>query len=167
MPGFEVLRIEWLLLQNPREPFTVRRPRLPGQQHPGLGLLRDILGLLVLVCEKHGLDGVAFRAAHYHVAVLSRRHVHFVRPEDAARARAVGEAVEGMTVAEAAAAIEDKRVVLAGTGEALEWPPALMVLPVSERLAALVSGPEYEAAVEAERPRFSYSLPKGGATPAR
>jgi acetoin utilization deacetylase AcuC-like enzyme len=162
--GFELLRIEWLLLQNPRESFTARRPRLPGQQHPGLGLLRDVLGLLVLVCEKHGLDGVSFRAAHYHVAVLSRRHVHFVRPEDEARTRGVGEALEGMTLAEAATAIEEKRVVSAA-GEALEWPPALMVLPVSERLAALVSGPEYDAAVERERPRFRYTLRKGGGRP--
>jgi hypothetical protein len=32
--GMEMVTIEWLLLQNPREPFSPRHPRLPGQQYP-------------------------------------------------------------------------------------------------------------------------------------
>ena len=44
IPGLALLRIEWLLLQNPREAFTPARPHLPGQEHPGLGMLRDVIG---------------------------------------------------------------------------------------------------------------------------
>ena len=153
IPGYDVLDIAWLLLQNPRESFGARRPRLPGQQHPGLGLLPEVLGLLVVVCEELRLDGIVFRAAHYHVAVQSRRHVRFLRPEDEARTRAVTEAVAGLPLAEAAAAVEDKRLVSGATGEPIEWEAAAMVLPVSERLRSLVTGPEYEAAVERARPR--------------
>jgi acetoin utilization deacetylase AcuC-like enzyme len=158
VPGFEVLKIEWLLLQNPRAEFTARRPRLPGQEHPGLGLLRDVLGLLLLVCEKHGLDGVAFRAAHYHIAMQSRRYVHFLRPEDEARARAFTGAVQGLPLADAATAVEERRVVASDTGEAQEWPSALMLLPASQRLRDFVSGPDYEAAVERGRERLAFVL---------
>ncbi len=136
IPGLDVLNVQWLLLQNPRESFTERRPRLPGQQHPGLGLLRDVLGLLVVVCEKHGLDGLAFTAAHYHVAMQSRKLVHFLRPEDEARTRAVTEALVGLALAEAAAAVADRRVVASATGEPMEWAAAPMVLPVSETASA-------------------------------
>ena len=75
VPGMEVIALEWLLLQNPRGEFSPRRPRLPGQKHPGLGLLRDIMGWLMVVCEQHGLDGIFFTTVHYHIAVQSRRLV--------------------------------------------------------------------------------------------
>jgi acetoin utilization deacetylase AcuC-like enzyme len=155
--GMEVIRVDWLLLQNPRETFSERRPRLPGQQHPGLGLLRDFMGWLVVACEAHGLDGVFFVAAHYHVAMQSRRLVRPLYPEDEARLRAIAAVLEGLPLSEATSAVEAGRVV-DGTGRPAEWKPVTTVLPVSERLHALVSGPEYEEAVARESARYAYRL---------
>ena len=158
VPGMEVISVEWLLLQNPREPFSPRRPRLPGQQHPGLGLLRDFMGWLVVVCEAHQLDGVFFVAAHYHVAMQSRRLVRPLQPEDEARLVAMARALEGVPLPEATSLVEAGRLVDAATGQPAEWKPVPTVLPVSERLQALVSGPEYEEAVAAAAPRFAYRV---------
>ena len=156
IPDMEVIAVEWLLLQNPREPFSARRPRLPGQQHPGLGLLKDVLGWLVVISETLGLDGVYFVAAHYHIAIQGRRLVRFLRPEDEARARALSAAFGGLSLAEAAQALASGRVVQGEAGHAVAWEPAPMVLPVSARLSSLVGGPEHEAraAAAAERLRF-------------
>jgi hypothetical protein len=158
VPGMEVVSIEWLLLQNPREPFSPRRPRLPGQQHPGLGLLRDFMGWLVVVCEAHQLDGVFFVAAHYHVAMQSRRLVRPLQPEDEARLVAMARALEGVPLPEATSLVETGRLVEAATGQPAEWRPVPTVLPVSERLQALVSGSEYEEAASATAPRFAYRV---------
>jgi acetoin utilization deacetylase AcuC-like enzyme len=162
VPGMEVIAVEWLLLQNPREPFSERRPRLPGQQHPGLGLLRDFMGWLVVVCEAHGLDGVFFVAGHYHVAMQSRRLVRPLLPADEARLRAITTALQGVPLPEGTSAVEEGRLVDAETGQPATWRPIATVLPVSERLVALVTGAEYEAAVEREAPRFAYRLRPGG-----
>jgi hypothetical protein len=143
----EVIAVDWLLLQNPRERFSDRRPRLPGQQHPGLGLLRDFMGWLVVVSEAHGLDGVWFVAAHYHIAMQSRRVVRPLRPEDEARLLAMAAALDGVPLPEATAAIESGRLAEAATGAPVAWEPVATVLPVSERLKALVAGPEYDEAV--------------------
>ena len=92
VPDMEVLYVEWLLLQDPRAEFG-ERPRLPGQEYPGLGLLREMVALLVVVCEQLGMDGILFVPAHYYMAALGRRHLRFVRTEDAAVFEAMRAAV--------------------------------------------------------------------------
>jgi acetoin utilization deacetylase AcuC-like enzyme len=163
VPGMEVVAVEWLLLQNPRAEFSARRPRLPGQQHPGLGLLRDIMSWLVVVCERHGLDGIFFTTVHYHIAVQSRSIVKLLHAEDEGRLRAFESVLGDMPLAEAAAAVAEGRVVDGQTGEPAEWTPVPAVMPVSERLEALVTGPEYEetAAREAARLDLRVQPPSG------
>jgi acetoin utilization deacetylase AcuC-like enzyme len=156
IPGMEVIALEWLLLQNPRERFTERRSRLPGQKHPGLGLLRDIVGWLFVVCESHELDGIYFVAAHYHVAMQSRRVLRFWKPEDEARTRALSAALEGLTLAEATSALSSGKVIDQATGRPAVWPPTEMVLPVSPRLQAAVEGPERERRVAETLARFRF-----------
>jgi hypothetical protein len=162
LPGMEVIALEWLLLQNPRESFSARRPRLPGQQHPGLGLLRDFMSWLVVVCEAHRLDGIHFVASHYHVAMQSRRLVRPLDPRDEARLRALGSALAGLPLPEATSAVEQGRVADAG-GRPVTWTPVGTVLPVSDALRALVSGAAYEDAVAREAAGLRYSLDRGGA----
>jgi acetoin utilization deacetylase AcuC-like enzyme len=156
VPEMELVFVEWLLLQNPRAEFSARRPQLPGQQHPGLGLLRDIMGWLVVVCERHGLDGIYFTTAHYHLAAQSRSLVRLLHAEDEGRVRAFETALQGLSLAEAAAAVAEGRVVDEATGEPAEWTPVPAVIPVSERLEARVTGTDYEetAAREAARLRL-------------
>ncbi len=169
VPGMETISLEWLLLQNPRVPFSPARPRLPGQQHPGLGLLRDFMGWLMVVCESHGLDGISFVAAHYHIAMQSRRLVRPLRALDEARLRAMARALAGLPLPLATAAVEDGRVVDTANGKPVQWQPVATVLPVSERLRAIVSTPDYEATARREAGRLAFSLeakPAAGHAPA-
>jgi hypothetical protein len=157
VPGMEVLAIEWLLLQNPRAAFSRRRPQLPGQQHPGLGLLRDVVGWLVLVMREHSLDGIHFVAAHYHVAMQSRRLVRLLHPADEARVRACSATLAGLSLAEAASALAEGRVV-GPDGRPILWTPAPCVLPVSTALGDLVTGAAYEQAVAEASGRLAFRL---------
>jgi acetoin utilization deacetylase AcuC-like enzyme len=158
IPDHEVLVVEWLLLQHPRSAFTAERPALPGQQHPGLGLLADMLGLLTVVCERHHLDGIFFTVSHYHLALQSRRHLRFLRPDDQARVEALVKALEGIPLAEATRRVEAGELVNALTDEPIGWDPAALVLPVSERLKALLDDPARETALQAARELHSYRL---------
>lgn len=158
VPDMEVIALEWLLLQNPLAEFSPDRPRLPGQHHPGLGLLSDIMGWLLVVCEQHGLDGVSFTAAHYHIAAQSRRLVKPLRPADEARMRALAEVLESLSLAEATRAVADGRVSDASSGTPVPWTPVSTLLPVSERARDLVSGLDYERAVERERSHLDLRL---------
>ncbi len=142
----ELLAVEWLLLQDPRRPFTPTRPRLPGQERPGLGVLREAAGVLALLAEELHLDGLMFHASHWYLAVQGRRFVHCLEPADEARFRAISEAAAGLTLAEAEAALAESRL-RGPSGAPLAWHPGPMVLPLSERLRVRVTGPDYEDAV--------------------
>jgi acetoin utilization deacetylase AcuC-like enzyme len=151
VPGMEVLYIEWLRLQNPRAAFGPAGVRLPGQAHPGLGLLREVVTWLVRVGESLGLDGLAARPAQYYMAALSRRHMTFLEPGAQARFDALYQAVGGMPLAQAEEALAGGRVVDAA-GQPVRWEPALEVYPVSLRLATLL---ERRRAEVVDRPHFT------------
>lgn len=157
-PGFELLRAEWLLLQNPRESFPPGRPRLPGQEHPGLGMLVEVVAILVLMCERLELDGILFVPAHYHLVSQGLRHLAFLDPVDAARFEAYRAALSPLPLAQATHAAEDGSVLDATTGEQAPWRPVPMVIPVSARLRERISGPAYRQALEEARGRFAFRL---------
>jgi hypothetical protein len=158
VPGTALLRIEWLLLQNPRARFTAERPRLPGQEKPGLGILQEIVALLVLVCDRLKLDGIIVVPSHYHVARHGRKNLRFLDPEAEGLYRALVHRFEGLSLAEAAEALAAGRVIEAKTGQPVVWSPAPMVFPVTDRLHELVEGEAYEAAVAEAEARYALEL---------
>lgn len=158
LPGLEMLRVEWLLMQNPRAGFTGERPQLPGQEHPGLGMLEDAVAFLILACDRLGLDGVYFVPSHYHLAAQSRRMLRFADPVDEARFRAFRAALAGKPLAEATRLADRGAVIDRMAGEPRPWQPAPMVLPVSERLEKRLRGEEYERAVHEARAGMDLTL---------
>ena len=134
--GFEVLFVDWMLLQNPRATFPPERPPLPGQEHPGLGLLHDAVAMYVLICERLGLDGLAFVPSHYHLAAQSNRYLRFADPGAQGRFEALRDLLRPLPLRDASRAVEDGRVRDRRTGETVEWEPAPMLLAVSDELQA-------------------------------
>ena len=156
LPGMSLLRIEWLLLQNPRGHFTAERPQLPGQTHPGLGMLQEIIALFVLACDRLQLDGLLFVPSRYHVARHGRKSMRFLDPADEGRYTALQPALQPLSLAAAAAAVDEGRVMEGG--ETFSWKPTPMVFPVSDRMRALVEGEEYERKMTEEAARHDFRL---------
>ncbi len=158
VPGMALLRIEWLLLQNPRAQFTAERPQLPGQNHPGLGMFREVVALLVLACDRLQLDGLVVVPSHYHVAAKSRKALRFLVPADEGRYRALQQSLENLSLAATAEALAAGQVVDARTGRSFSWSPAPMVLPVSERFRELMEGETYEREAAEAVGRHEFAL---------
>lgn len=147
VPNAALLRIEWLLMQNPRARFTAQRPRLPGQKHPGLGLLPDVMALLIVASERLQLDGVLFVPSHYNTASQGRKYLRLLDPVDEAFLRSLETAFHGLPLSGATHSLEQRRVVDARTGRAVAWRSMPMVYPVTDRLRERVTGEEYERKV--------------------
>ncbi len=161
VPDMEVLIVEWLLLQNPRACFPAHRPPLPGQQHPGLGILTEVFGWLVVMCESLKLDGIFVHPSHFHIAALSRKHLRFLDPAHEALHRALAATLAGVPLASASRALEAREVWDRDTGEPISWGVHPMVLAVSERLRQRVEGEAYQQQVAATPRRLEYR-PGGG-----
>jgi acetoin utilization deacetylase AcuC-like enzyme len=149
LPGLPLLRSEWLLLQDPRARFTPERPGLPGQQHPGLGILSDVISLLAVACERLGLEGVVFVPSYYHLASKGRKLLRLLEPEDEALVRSLEAALRGLTLAEATHLVAQGNVIDSATGQPIVWHPMPMVLPVGEKLKTRFAAPDYEERVHA------------------
>ncbi|HET8724341.1 MAG TPA: histone deacetylase [Anaeromyxobacteraceae bacterium] len=143
-----VLYIHWLSLRHPRAQFSERRPRLPGQEVPGLGLARETGEMLALMALRLQLTGVAYRPAHYHTAFAGRHHFSFVDAERQGRFDALVRDTKGMSLLDATRAIDEGRVLKDGAPYA--WEPDEMVLWLREH-------PEErgEVALERDRTRFT------------
>lgn len=142
---YTLLAVEWMLLQNPRA--FPEQPLLPGQDHPGLGCMHAIVGMLAMSCERLGFDGLLFRPAHYHIAALARGFTHFVDPEMEALFATMQSALEGLDLRQASEVI-DAGSLQNGDGVSVTWPAARIVMPVSEALTAHFRDETYTQAVE-------------------
>ncbi len=149
IPGEELLALDWLLLQNPRARFSPARPALPGQAHPGLGMLRESMAALLLICDRLHLAGIIATPSHFHAVVQARTQMRFLDPGIEGLFRSFAKALRSLPLAEATIAASDRRVHWAATGEAVRWPPSAMILPVSATLRARLDSPDYERAAAA------------------
>ncbi len=112
--GHDVLYVHWLTLRHPRAQFSERRPRLPGQDVPGLGLAREAGEMLALMALRLGLAGVVYRPAHYHTAYPARHYFAFVDPARQGRFEALVRDLAALPLVEASQAIDEERVLLDG-----------------------------------------------------
>ena len=146
------LYIEWMLLQNPTAEFSLRHPRWPGQEHPGLGVSENVVLMLLQAAQRLGLDGVAHHPSRYHIAFLGAGQVFFLDPEVQGRFRAIYEALQPLDLTEAAWKME-RGDVRWRDGHPVSWIPEDAVVPASERLRAYLESRHYQAPCEAAAER--------------
>lgn len=148
VPPYRLLSIEWLLLQDPAARPSLERPLLPGQDHPGLGGVRVMMGMLSMAAERLRFDGLTFVPAHYHTAAQARGTLRFLDPRDEALFVAIKEALGARSLFEATRLIAAGGLVDEATGAPFTWKPARMVIPITHDLRERVNGPDYDREVE-------------------
>ena len=138
----EVLMIEWLLLQDPHKPFSIQRPRLPGQKHRGLGIAVEIQEMLIQLCRRLGLVGILDLPSHLHSGTYGQDYYGFIDARQEGRIRAMRHALAGFSLAHASWLAEEARVYTQ-EGEAVEWKPEPQILAVDKKLKAYYDSKYY------------------------
>lgn len=149
LQGETFLFANWLSLRHPRARFSDKRPQLPGQEVPGLGLSRETTETLLTMAQRLGLAGLAFRPMWYHLAVVARSRFHFSTPERQGRFEALMRDLSTLSLVEATRAVAEGRVRL--DGQPYPWEP-------DDMLCRLQPVPMDTDAVAAERERCHFTV---------
>jgi hypothetical protein len=126
--GSRFLHIRWLCLQDPRPSVRDKRPLLPGQRYPGLGLGREILVLLQMMCARLDLDGLAALPERLHNAIMYFRRFYFVDPALQGVLTAILRDTRRHTLLELAWGVEAGVLYDAAGGKPFRWLPQYQVL---------------------------------------
>ena len=144
--SFRMLVIHWLVLSSPDGTFTVDRPRLPGQEKPGLGLLNPTIALLKAFSRELSVDGVLDVPDHFHTALFYSRAFRYLDPEAEGRFRAIARDLSGVPLALASDAIREGCLVDRTTGAPMPWPVGEQVMAARGPLRRFLRSPSYREA---------------------
>jgi hypothetical protein len=144
--SFRMMTIHWLSLSDPERPFSPARPRLPGQQKPGLGLLAESLSLLKTLGKEFSLDGVLDVPDHFHTALFYSRAFRFLEPEREGRFLAIARDLKGVPIALASEAISMGCLVDSASSMPARWEPAEQVMSLRGDLRRYMQSSAYRSA---------------------
>lgn len=134
-------RIEYVYLQNPLAQFDERRPRLPNQLYPGLGVGKEFLAMLKVAAQQHDRELLVNKPESFHNALIYHlQGMRYVAPHFQAFLEILLEDLGGdiaTNMATVAWAVHEGRLRFHGTC-VMHWPLWDQVLPISERVIAFV-----------------------------
>ena len=139
----EFLYIEWMMLQDPTEDFSLRHPQWPGQDHPGLGVGEQTMLMLFKGAQRLELDGLMHHPSRYHIAFIGGGQSFFLDPELQGRFEAIRDVLAPLELSEAAWKMERGEVCW-GDGDPIEWIPEDVVIPASDRFFAYLGSRHYQ-----------------------
>jgi hypothetical protein len=138
-----LLNIKFLRMQNPFKQPAADRPLLPGQSFPGLGIGREMMTLLQLICVRLDLDGVLALPERLHNAVLYFRRYRFLDPDLQGIVTAILRDTREQDLNELAWGMEHGGLIDLNTNKPYRWIPSEQVLVRSGPLLAYLQAEEY------------------------
>jgi len=145
----ELAVVYWLREEDPTAAFSPRRPALPLQDHPGLGILRSAFRVVVRMAGELGKDGVASNPKFFHDAVIffRSRLFLFLDGEEQGRFEAMLRDLQSLGLGDASMAIIAD-CVRDADGRVVRWAPSFQVFPLSPELTAYLHAPAYAQRVD-------------------
>ncbi|HUU37156.1 MAG TPA: hypothetical protein VMW46_03000 [Candidatus Desulfaltia sp.] len=154
---YDFLILEWLTLQNPCLGFTRKRPPLPGQQHPGLGLRKKVVDIFLYLARLLRKDGLLAFPAYFHNALLFSRFFHFLNPEKAAEVRAIRKAFPDIPFKHLAWIVY-LNCLRREDGSVYEWRAEEQIIPLRKELKDYCDSREYKRQVKQAQPKHRFSI---------
>ncbi len=155
---YNMLVIEWLVLQNPLSQFGPGRPQLPDQQYPGLGIARLVSDMLVKVATHLKKDGILNFPQYYHNAVIYSEIFKFYDPYMHGTLMALKASLSKYSLAQASFAVSLGCVKNLRDGDYFTWRTEELILPLSPNLQQYFASREYENIIRNTMKEYSFDI---------
>ncbi|MCF7805957.1 MAG: hypothetical protein K9N46_17055 [Candidatus Marinimicrobia bacterium] len=153
-----MLVIDWLALQDPTAEFSDERPRLPGQDYPGLGIGAQILELLYLMAKHQQTHGLLIVPHYYHTALIFSREFRFLNPAYQALLNRMEEDLGEYPLPVRAWGVETGAVYRKYDNTVFKWEPEEQVLACHHGLRSYLHSEEYENRVADAESNYAFYL---------
>ena len=151
-----LLIIQWVRLQDPTRSFTSQRPALPGQDHPGCGVGREVMDLFRGLAARLDFSGIMVCPEFAHNAVMYSGQFRFFDPTAQGRFEALLPWLGELTLAEFAWGVELGCFTDERTGRPLRWFHEEMIRATGDAVQAYLDSPDYAARVRDAREAAGY-----------
>ena len=154
----KMIYVEWLVLQDPKGEFSEKKPQLPGQEYPGLGIGPQILELMYLMAKNQRTQGILIVPHYYHTAVIFSREFKFINPEYQAILKRVEQDLSDYSLPVRAWGVECGAVYKKYDNKRFDWEPEEQILACDKSLRQYLHSPDYINRVQDASKKHAFYL---------
>ncbi|MCL4478753.1 MAG: hypothetical protein M1381_06600 [Deltaproteobacteria bacterium] len=158
---YNMLMIEWLVLQNPLKQFLPEKTKLPGQQYPGLGMARNVNKLLISVAKYLKKDGILNFPQYYHNAVIYSEFFKFYNPYMHGILKALEHSLSRYPLDQVSNAMSMGCIKDLKDGTNFEWKAEELILPLSSVMVRYFYSGEYQNIVTNTMKKYDFDVDWG------
>jgi hypothetical protein len=158
---YDMVVIEWLSAQNPKQSFERNKPQLPGQKRPGLGILKYCFDMMYIVAREVIKDGFMDVPDHMHGAIMYSKKFKFYNPVHEGILQAILRDLGKYSMLDISWGMLTGTVFDEKKGEPQAYDPSEQIFYVSERLRRHYNSRAYRSIFnkyfKKKRYRFDYN----------
>jgi len=154
--------VEWFMLQNEIKKFSTKRPQLPGQDHPGLGISALVFEVLFWTGRRLNVDGILFVPNFLHTALFYGRKMLMLDPARQAELYTFDKMLRSrVKIDQLTWACAEGHLIDKVTNEPYLWKPAPITIPISSRFKDRFHSPGYAMPAESLSKELHYQITPG------
>ncbi len=159
--NYSMINVEWAQAVNPKAKFAAKKPQLPGQGKPGLGVLSYLFALMKELGRQMSRDGFMEVPDHFHLAAMYAPAFRFFDPEKEALLRGVLRDLEGTGIRDISWGFITGSITEKKKDLTVEYVPGTQVHPLAGDLVSYFDSPWYRKKISRHLKEKRYRLDRG------